>query len=147
MGRLVSETNSKDNIPSVFRYDSNSLMKTAADATGTYSFSYDEFGRLTRIKNPDNKEQIYTYDDGSNIKTYEQVRIGRVEHKLNNYYDKAGRLVKVETPAGVVKYEYDGVGRLTREENLGSSVNAVYTYSLFNEIAGIDIFKNDELEE
>jgi len=93
----------------------------------TWSFNYDQYGRLTDNSNPLGQKKTYQYDKMS--------RVTEVKDPAGNIttvtYDALNRLTKkdIQTPAGghsIADYTYDAVGNLLSASNDSSSVSFVY---------------------
>ena len=84
-------------------------------------YYYDDFGRLEKIKNPDNEgETTIQYSDSVSLR-YVITKVkesGGAKERLYEFFDGLNRLVQKVTPIGndeysVIQYEYDKMGRLS----------------------------------
>ena len=110
LGRVI-RTESPETGITTYIYNSlgNILTKTDANSI-TVQYAYDSLNRLTNIQFPDTSENItYTYDNCTNGK---------------------GRLCSMTDPSGTTAYEYDSLGRTTRENKtiLGINYTTAYEY-------------------
>ena len=129
-------------------YDAAGRIKSQTDVTGRLiQYQYDGAGRLTKVWDSSSSVQ-YTYNANSMVtrETYSNNtrvdyahdsagRVTGVQHRVNSTsalivgyavtYDAAGRVTRInETPSNAVTtYQYDGAGRLLREER---TVNRPY---------------------
>ncbi len=129
-------------------YDGAGRLASQTDVTGRrITYSYDGAGRLVRVSDPTSWVQ-YTYNANSAVTrevysnntrvdyTYDSAgRVTSVQHRVHSTgaliigyavtYDSAGRVTRInETPSNAVTtYQYDGAGRLLREER---TVNRPY---------------------
>ncbi|MGD9641942.1 MAG: RHS repeat domain-containing protein [Elusimicrobiales bacterium] len=105
-----------------------SQLSALTDPKGnTWSFNYDQYGRLTDTSNPLGQKKNYQYDKMS--------RVTGVKDPAGNItaftYDALNRLTRrdIQSPAGgrsITDYTYDAVGNLLSASNGASSVSFVY---------------------
>ena len=72
------------------------------DQIGDIDYGYDELGRLSLVNRKGCPAVTYTYDSLDRIAG---IRIGDF-YELGYTYDFLGRIETLETPAGVISYEY-----------------------------------------
>ena len=126
-----------------YAYYSNGKAKSITTADGTLTMEYDEFGRRTRLSDPDAGTTLTTYDktghvlketDGRGVTTtYAYDALGRIterrrEKPADRYANPSvttytygtsgnskGRIVKKDCDGKAVTYEYDDLGRVVSE--------------------------------
>lgn len=135
--RLSSKTY-PDSTGVTYTYDAVSRLTQVTDPTGTYSFTYDNLGRLlgtgtqysflsTALNN------TYTYDAASN-----RISFTNPESGITNYsYDSLNRLTALADPnTGSFGFGYDALGRrtsLTRP----NGVNTSYSYDSLSRLLSV----------
>ncbi|MBI5758610.1 MAG: hypothetical protein HZA46_08840, partial [Planctomycetales bacterium] len=115
-----------------YTYDSLGRRVSMGTVDGTWAYSYDATGQLTRAvfvsTNPavPNQDLTYVYDAlGNRIRTVENgVTTAYVANKLNQY-----------TTVGTAVLGYDADGNLVSET--GGSHNSTYTYDTQNRLVGV----------
>ena len=153
-GNVITST---DPVSSVtFKYASNGKPVSATVGNNVISMSYDEVGNRISLDDPDAGLNTYEYDalgrvtqktDGNGrVSTYTYDVYGRLvcEQMGNQYYgntinytygtqgNAAMRLVRKEMTNRILKYEYDGFGRVAKETRLQpdeDSLTVEYTYN------------------
>lgn len=130
-GNIVSVTDAGGTITYTLR-DDGQPSKVTAPGNVTTSFSYDDYGRRTKIVDPSAGTQTDAYlwnSDGSS----------RVTHtgpngSVKTYRDKYGRKTLVERPGEYnTTYSYDSYGRLSIEQSTNST-GMEYTYDNYDRI-------------
>lgn len=124
-------------LPVQYRYDAGDGLVSAVTGGRTLSFSHDDTGALVRQSSPEVGTIRFAYDtsgalrretrtDGTFV-AYERDGLGRM---IRVFYPKdratvfqydncpagAGQLCEVSDATGTTRFEYDGQGRLSREE-------------------------------
>ncbi|WP_410558215.1 DUF6531 domain-containing protein [Arthrobacter globiformis] len=97
---------------------------TLTDAFASATYSFDEYGRPTRVQGVDGSAELVSYDAAGN-----PVEIVDGEGGLTVLdRDVAGKITSVTSPAGAVtRYEYDGCGRPWRTTDpLGAVTELAY---------------------
>ena len=99
-----------------YTYNTFHEVTSMTDAKGNqYTYEYDKNGNQTKIVNPLGEETRFTYNKRNQVKTMVKVvpvinEAGKKEIKeltTTYYYDKLGRVLKVEDPQGrSVSYQY-----------------------------------------
>ncbi len=115
----------------VFEYDPRGNLITASNETGRLVFAYDSTDRLTRIDYPFGPWLQFTYNEaGKRASSLDQLG-----HRLNYFYDTAGRLQSMtdEHTNRVVLYTYDPAGRLARKE-VGNGMYTTYAYDAAGQV-------------
>ncbi len=148
------------------------VAKTPAGQTFTTSYVYDAGGKVSEVHDPDGKITLYAHDASGRVTSitrpngtvtdYTYGVISKplsIVHKLNGQvvksyqytYDARGRVLTATTPDGTFDYEYDALGRLTRERKMaGNDVvlafNAVgnATTKTVNGMSATRAYNNDD---
>ena len=95
-----------------FHYDAGRLSGERRRSGHTFSFAYDDLGRITERDAPGTQPDIaYAYDLLDRVTSVTQTG----GHTLTAEYDALSRLVKEQSgELGTVTYEYDAAGRRTK---------------------------------
>ena len=135
--RLTSKTY-PDQTAVNYTYDPLSRLTQVTDPTGTYSFTYDNLGRLLGTGTQYSflssaLNNSYSYDAASN-----RTSLTTSESGITNYsYDSLNRLTSVTDPnTGTFGFGYDGLGRrtsLTRPNGVGTA----YSYDTLSRLLGV----------
>lgn len=150
----VSVTTVKDGITSTRTTDASGNVISVSDAGGTItytlrndgqpssitapgnvvtSFSYDGYGRRTKIEDPSAGIQIDSCvwnSDGSSVQTHTNPN-----GSIITYKDKYGRTTSVERPGEYnTTYAYDDDGRLISEQSTNGT-GVEYTYDIFDRVS------------
>jgi len=120
LGRLVlvEEENGAEVYRTTYSYDPlNNLLQTTDNAGNVSTMSYDTLGRKVAMHDPDMGNWTYAYDANGNLTRQTDAK-GQM---INFAYDDLNRLILKDYPTGTdVVYTYDaadvpnGIGRLTR---------------------------------
>ncbi|XTR53030.1 DUF6531 domain-containing protein [Pseudarthrobacter sp. So.54] len=97
---------------------------TLTDAFASSTYSFDEYGRPTRVQGMDGSAELVTYDAAGN-----PVELLDGEGGLTVLgRDVAGKITSITSPSGAVtRYEYDGCGRPWRTTDpLGAVTELAY---------------------
>ncbi len=98
----------------------------------SFSFSYDNLGRVTVIDAPGSQPDItYTYDNFGRVLTAAQSG-----HTLTYAYDALSRLTSETQGSRTVSYQYDAAGRRTRL-TWPDSFHVTYEYNAVGEVTAI----------
>lgn len=150
----TSTTSCQNGIVSTKTYDANGNLASVSDAGGTITytlrndgqpskvttpdgvvtrFSYDGYGRRTRIEDPSAGEQTETFkynSDGSSVSTHTNPN-----GTLTTYMDKFGRTTKIERLGEYnTEYSYDSRGLLVQETSTNGT-SKIYTYDNFDRVS------------
>lgn len=100
------------------------VLKTVTDAKNhSTTFGYDVVGRVVSVTNALNQTKSFGYDADSRLVSVLDAK----GQSLSFEYDILGRVVKKTSPEGVVTYDWDAVGNLTRVVNYnGSAIEMSY---------------------
>ena len=130
-GNVISASDTSGTITYTLRNDGQPSSVTAPGNVVT-SFSYDGYGRRTKIEDPSAGIQIDSCvwnSDGSSVQTHTNPN-----GTIITYKDKYGRTTSVERPGEYnTAYSYDTYGRLNSEcSTNGTGVE--YTYDAFDRV-------------
>lgn len=105
---VTSRTDALNHVTS-FTYDSDGNRLTETDATGTVTFTYNQFGQVLTRTDQMNGETTNTYDSGGNLLTTEDA----LSHTTTFIYDPRGQLMTVTDARGAMtSFAWDTSGRL-----------------------------------
>ena len=138
-GRLTTKTY-PDGVQAIYQYDARGNLTNAMDAVSTNRLSYDVNDQLVRIEYPGLKWLEFTYDAaGRRASSLDQLG-----HRLNYFYDSAGRLNSMSNETGslVVRYSYDRTGRLA-VKTLGNNIHTTYSYDPAGQLIGLTNYNVD----
>lgn len=93
-----------------FSYDAAGRQTTATNATGAVTITYDNLGRITKVKDAAGKTLQYSYDAAGN-RTNLTLPDGR---PISYSYDAADNLTKLSSPLGTESFNYDDANRLAK---------------------------------
>jgi RHS repeat-associated protein len=116
-----------DNSHTDYTYDGHGNLKTATDAAGTITFTYDPASdRLKRVDYPGGRFLQFNYDPATGLRSQ---MVDQTGFTVNYHYDAAGRLDWLKDGAGtlIVQYAYDAAARLRRKDN-GNGTYTTYQY-------------------
>lgn len=109
------------------------------DALGNVRYEYDGFNRLIAVRRQDSPAITYTYDT---LDRLQSISVDK-EFTLTYSYDFLGRLAKMDTPAGVISYEYqNGQGQVIR--TLPNGIRTVWEYHPNGHLAAITHVRADD---
>jgi RHS repeat-associated protein len=160
LGRVVKTEQRNDAgmwVPTEFTTGQFGLLRqvsrknAAGSQTQTSRFDYDDWGRRTKLTDPDTGTRTYKYngfgevreevDGNGHVTVYERDLLGRVKKRTDRdgtttfTWDTAangkGKLAESVSPTGVKRrFAYDGFGRLTGETSVvnGDSYTINYGY-------------------
>ena len=117
-----------------FTYDARGNLLTAADASGTTTFKYDDSAypdQVTSVTYPGGLFINYGYDSEGRLN-----RVNQNGYVVNYAYDSSGRLSSVTDSGGatIVGYQYNDADQVTRKD-MGNSTYTDYTYTLTGQVA------------
>jgi RHS repeat-associated protein len=148
LGHLTKITDAEGNVRN-FTYDllgkrikDEDLHKPTDTTYGIRSFTYDKAGNMISEKNAEGITTIYTYDKLNRPLTQRKLPITMTdsgeyllstEDSISTYdtcLNGKGRVCKVETSEGSVSYEYDALGRKTKETKVikGETFTETFSY-------------------
>lgn len=131
-GNLVSVTDDGGTITYSLRDDGQPTKVTAPGNVST-SFTYDVYGRRTKIVDPSagtQTESIVFNSDGGSISTHTNPN-----GSIITYTDRFGRTTKIERPGEyTTEYVYNNNGLITSEVSSNGTSKA-YTYDEFDRIS------------
>jgi RHS repeat-associated protein len=94
-------------------------------------YDYNNLNKITKITYPDTKIETITYS--TCCPQLIESRTARSGLKTTYTYDPLKRLVKVQTPAGIIRYDYDKNGNMTKLTDADKK-ETVYEYDLDNQV-------------
>lgn len=147
LNRLVYKQNSKDGKKNGVQisYDKLGQTRQMADASGTTIFDYDSLGRLTTINYGNGIRQNYSYDKADRISNLVVTQGSAKEINLGYQYDKVGRLTRVNNNGKSVNYKYDAAGKLMEELNGVTGVKSEYQYYPSGSMKSLRHFNGEEI--
>ncbi len=124
----------------IYDYDANGNRTSMTDSTGTTSYTYDRFNRLTSVAQPGIVPTYYEYDKANNLTkitypTGEEIVYG---------YDNDNRLTSVEDNTGTTSYAYDDLTNDLIKKTLPDGVYTDYTYDTAHRITDVDNMRSDD---
>jgi RHS repeat-associated protein len=133
-GNVVAATDAR-HTTTTFSYDATGLLSSmtepiSASDSITSTFGYDMVGNRTRFTNGRGNAFITTYNrwnlPESQIEPATATYPNAADRTFTASYDAAGHLSTMTSPGGVkVTYDYDTVGRVTRQSGSGALVATV----------------------
>lgn len=90
-----------------YQYNEQGRCISRASAQGVVQFQYDAYGRLQQAG-----DVQYHWNRNGQL-----TEIMRNDDPLRFYYNAQGRPVRIETPAGAIRYRWDGAGNLIGQSN------------------------------
>ena len=116
-----------------YTYDKDGREKTAKIAAKTRQTAYDTLGRVQShswtVSGSTTGQVDYTYHAGANGSRSSQLqKMTYGSNSISYTYDKNGNITSIQTKDGTVRYQYDELYRLVREDNpiLNQSIQYVY---------------------
>ena len=154
MGNLVKQMNEATGNAVSYSYIGGQYLASSTDAFGnTASATYDSSGNIATLTNPNGGVTSYRYDLNNNLtdesigtdyhvrytynaKNLVDARVNSRDQETVYEYDALGRLTKQTDEAGVIDYTYDANGNvLTVTETTGAVVNTITrTYDGLNRV-------------
>ena len=127
-----------DGSSSQYTYDVLGLLTAYTDFNGhTTTYSYDEMNRLTEKRPAVDPVVSINYNDAG---LRWQVTNG--EDITTYYYDDRDRLIRIDSPKGVINYAYDDNGNRTSVTAAGTATS--YAYDALNRL--INVSEGDSIE-
>ena len=140
-GRVATKTETADNIASTMSFEyvegKDDQIKAVSIDNIKQQFEYDALGRVIRKELLDDErslvdESIEYLRYGENaldlIKEHD-IRIGGVISDTTEYeYDVSGNIISIKRDDSEIRYQYDALGRLVREDNPSLNKTIVYKY-------------------
>ncbi len=125
-----------------YSYDADSRLTQVTDPTGTYSFTFDNIGRLTATTtgyaflSGRNFTTHYAYDAASNRNSFTDPESGSTSYG----YDTLNRLTSLTPPSAISSgsfgFSYDALSRRTRLTR-PNAVNTNYTYDTLSRLLSV----------
>ncbi|MBI5055220.1 MAG: RHS domain-containing protein [Nitrospirae bacterium] len=154
LNRLVSVTDTNSGVTS-YTYDKRNNLTSITDANGNVTtYTYDNLNRLISNTSPDTGTTTYTFDASGNMITktdangtattyaYDALNrqtatqfpdsIQNIAYTYDNCLNGKGRLCMMTDPSGTTWYDYDKMGRVTKETRKVNNIiyRTEYTYDL-----------------
>jgi RHS repeat-associated protein len=120
-GRQTSITDSVGNTTS-YSFDAAGRLTLVADPlNNTTSYAFDNQNRMTGETDRDGRRRVFVYDNAGN-RTAEQWLNGQgqVTSTMTYQYDALNRLTSEQDPNSSYAFTYDGIGEVTKVDNLGT---------------------------
>jgi RHS repeat-associated protein len=120
-GRQTSITDSVGNTTS-YSLDGAGRVTTITDPFGHQStYVYDNAGRVTDETDRDGRRRVFVFDNAGNRTAEEWLNAqGQVTSTMTYQYDANNRLTSEQDPNSSYAFTYDGIGELTKVDNLGT---------------------------
>jgi len=140
MNRLTTKTY-PDNTTVNYTYDKDSRLTQVTDPTGTYSFTFDNMGRLTGTTTQytflaRNFTTSYSYDKASHRTAFTDPESGSTTYA----YDTLNRLQALTPPTafttGNFGFSYDALSRRTQMTR-PNGVSSIYAYDNLSRLTGV----------
>lgn len=93
--RITAQAYASSGTTISYTYDQSGNLTQRVDGTGTTTWTYDGYNRITKIQQTGKPDLNYTYDTASNLKT-EQGSFGTVTYS----YDNANQVTRINQPNG-----------------------------------------------
>lgn len=138
MGRVLTQVSSKDGMnifDAKYTYDANdNLIKEVIDGKEN-TYAYDEYDELKEShKYINNKLITTTY---KNDVFGNRMESSSSEGKKTYKYNERNQVESIETKDGVIKYNYDSNGNVSKKVNEDGRVD-LYKYDEFNQLVQLD---------
>ena len=92
------------------------------------TYTYDAFGRMISMTSSDGTVQNYTYDDNSNVLTYNMAKNDTTQNSITYTYNNLNQLTELSNNDIITSYSYDANGNLT-QQTLNNGLTTNYTYN------------------
>ncbi len=135
VGKVFTITDPVNNTTS-YTYDALNRLLTETNQLGKIrSYEYDVVGNQIAATDRNGRKQTFTYDALDRLNSEKWLNAsGNAIHTIGYTYDAASQLATANDPDSSYSYAYDGAGRITSVDNVGTSSipNVVlnYTYDL-----------------
>ncbi|QLE55646.1 pre-peptidase C-terminal domain-containing protein [Nostoc sp. TCL26-01] len=138
-GLLLSKTYA-DGTTATFTYDNRGNLLSATDADSSFTYTYDNSDRVTKVNQGGGRFVEFTYN-ASGLRTKMVDQTGATTNYL---YNAAGRLAELTNTSGgrIIAYTYDGAGRVVREDN-GNGTYTTYGYDAVGQTTSVVNYKAD----
>ena len=119
--RVLIATSTNDQIQ--YAYDRHGRLASRESAAERVYYDYDAAGNLSGVRGPGDTSVQYLYD------TFDRVRAITLDGEPYVSYrrDFLGRVVAIETPAGTIRYDFDGANH-RRIRTLPNGLRTVWEY-------------------
>ena len=114
----VTSEDTREDVKKEVTYNSlgQQIKTSSTNADGSVveeNYTYDAFGRLTSKTSNDGTIQNYTYDNSSNLLTYDMIKDDQTKNSITYSYNKLNRLTQLTNNDNIYVYQYDKNGNLT----------------------------------
>mgnify|MGYP004711899433 CR=1 FL=1 len=114
----VTSEDTREDVKKEVTYNSlGQQVKTSStnadDSVVEENYTYDAFGRLTSKTSNDGTIQNYTYDNSSNLLSYDMIKDDQTKNSITYSYNKLNRLTQLTNNDNIYMYQYDKNGNLT----------------------------------
>ena len=118
--------------PVTWQFDADGKVETMKDGEGEVAYHYDNRGLLNAVDRKGSSPITYKYDDADRLI---ELNIGNF-YRIAWTYDFLGRIAKIETPAGIISYNYQ-TGQNTVERSLPNGIKTIWKRQLNGELEEI----------
>ena len=114
----VTSEDTREDVKKEVTYNSlgQQIKTSSTNADGSVveeNYTYDAFGRLTSKTSNDGTIQNYTYDNSSNLLSYDMIKDDQTKNSITYSYNKLNRLTQLTNNDNIYVYQYDKNGNLT----------------------------------
>lgn len=118
--------------PVTWQFDADGKVETMKDGEGEVAYHYDNGGLLNAVDRKGSSPINYSYDDTGRLV---ELNIGNF-YRLAWTYDFLGRIANIQTPAGIISYNYQ-TGQNTVVRSLPNGVRTTWKRQLNGELDDI----------
>ena len=116
-----------------YEYNAQNQMSLQMDRRGLITrLVYDKLGRITARINPYSYTDSFFYDSRNNIVKLKDANDNQIEY----FYDDGNRMIGKKTIYGTIKYIYDSIGNLIQTID-PTNIATNYTYNSANRLASV----------
>ena len=114
----ITSEDTREDVKKEVTYNSlgQQIKTSSTNADGSVveaNYTYDAFGRLTSKTSNDGTIQNYTYDNSSNLLSYDMIKDDQTKNSITYSYNKLNRLTQLTNNDNIYVYQYDKNGNLT----------------------------------
>ena len=130
--RAVTET-PPEGSSVTWQFGADGKMESMKDGEGEVAYRYDNRGQLGAVERKGSSPINYSYDDAGRLS---ELKIGNF-YRIAWTYDFLGRIAKIETPAGLITYDYQ-TGQNTVVRSLPNGVKTFWKRQANGELEEIN---------